>query len=319
MISVVIPTWNRSGVLTETLRRLFAQDYPSDQYEIVVVDNACEDGTGDVVRNLAVDARCEVRVCRLEPNNLSRARNLGIREARGDVVLIMGDDIWAEPYLLSEHARFHAEHPEPNVGVLSQVDQVHRPDDSPFERFFSPFPFYEIAGQLEVSYLYFWTNNLSLKRSFLLEQGLFDEEFNDAAHEDIELGYRLAKRGLRLLYNERLTAHHFHPMTFEGACRQQFHRGLTYPLLERKVPEQELRERLGIFDWSNRPRRLIRDVARELLFNRLTVPYWRRYLDHRQRSSRLADALYWKVLMYYTNAGHRAARHSLRQSASSTT
>lgn len=311
MISVIIPTRNRAELLSESIKLLFAQDFPKDQYEIVVVDDASADNTFEVTQRLAAEGLCTLRCFRNEVNNLAHARNLAIREARGDIVLIMNDDVRAEPFLVAEHARFHAEHPEPSAAVLSRVDQIHGPNPTPFHLFNNPFPFQEIAGRVELDYLYFWTNSISLKRTFLLGNGLFDEDFVGAGHEDIELGYRLAQRGLRLFYNERLTGHHFHPQTFDDACRQQYRRGEIFAIAEPKVPDRAFRERNSIFSWNNSPRKIARELVRRLLFNGLTIPFWRAYLVGRTRNSWLTNNLYWKVLTHYTNAGYRAAKRSM--------
>ncbi len=307
MISIIISTRNRTDVLPISLPLLFQQDLPKDQFEIILMDNASSDNTYELARKMAEEAPCAMRCYRNEVGNLSRARNLGVRAARGEVVLFMNDDILAEPFLLAEHARFHSTHPEPEAAVLIRVDQVHRPGETPFESFMDPFPFHEIVEGQPVSYLYFWTNNISLKRTFMLENGLFDEEFSDAGHEDVELGYRLSQKGLRLYYIDQLSGHHYHFQTFDYACRQQYSRGLTYAIAQAKIPDREFRERLGLFSWHNRPSRIIRDLAKGTLFNSLTIGAWRALLESRKRRSWLADHLYWKVLTYYTNAGYRDA------------
>jgi GT2 family glycosyltransferase len=66
----------------------------------------------------------------------------------------------------------------------------------------------------------FYTGNISLKTAFLREHGVFDEDFKGYGFEDTELGYRLEKGGLRLLYNSAAVGYHYKFMSFEDACRR---------------------------------------------------------------------------------------------------
>ncbi|MFA5334722.1 MAG: glycosyltransferase family 2 protein, partial [Candidatus Omnitrophota bacterium] len=52
-LSVVIPTYNRKDLLKECLESLFDQTYPTEDYEIVVVDDGSTDGTEDLLRDMA--------------------------------------------------------------------------------------------------------------------------------------------------------------------------------------------------------------------------------------------------------------------------
>jgi GT2 family glycosyltransferase len=73
----------------------------------------------------------------------------------------------------------------------------------------------------EVSFEYFYTCNLSVKREFLVKNGMFDENFQAAAFEDIELGYRLIIKGLRVLYNPEAIGYHYRRFSYADACRRQ--------------------------------------------------------------------------------------------------
>jgi glycosyltransferase involved in cell wall biosynthesis len=99
-LSVVVATWNRAPLLGDTLRALAAQEVPSGlAWEIVVVDNNSTDATAQVVDEFAapatVAATAAVPVRRVfEPEQgLSRARNRGVREARGAILAFCDDDV----------------------------------------------------------------------------------------------------------------------------------------------------------------------------------------------------------------------------------
>jgi cellulose synthase/poly-beta-1,6-N-acetylglucosamine synthase-like glycosyltransferase len=96
LCSVVVCTRHRAESLARCVTALRRLDYP--RYEVIVVDNTCGD---ENVRRLAeaADARCivEKRV------GLSRARNAGVRSARGDIVAFIDDDAVARPDWLAVH------------------------------------------------------------------------------------------------------------------------------------------------------------------------------------------------------------------------
>ncbi len=92
-MSVVVPTWNRAGLLPKCLDSLVNQTRPAGGFEVIVVDDGSEDDTAAVVQGLARDQRDGVlRYVGQENGGVNRARNAGIRAARGDVVAFIDDD-----------------------------------------------------------------------------------------------------------------------------------------------------------------------------------------------------------------------------------
>src|SRR5687767_4770235 len=89
-VSVVVRSYNRLSILSELLAALLAQDH--DSFEIVVVEQSTNRPPVDVARieQLAADPR--VRILRHEPLGGPRARNVGVRASRGDVIVFIDDD-----------------------------------------------------------------------------------------------------------------------------------------------------------------------------------------------------------------------------------
>lgn len=89
LVSAVIPTRNRAGRIADAVRSILAQTYPD--VEIVVVDDASEDGTEGVLGELA--ARHSLQIVRLpHAGGAAVARNVGAEEARGELVAFLDDD-----------------------------------------------------------------------------------------------------------------------------------------------------------------------------------------------------------------------------------
>ena len=95
-ISVIIPCHNEERWIGATLNALQNQTYPSDRYEIIVVDNNSSDQTREIARRFPVQLL-------VEPKRSSyRARDLGIRHARGELMAFIDADCIPSPEWL-EH------------------------------------------------------------------------------------------------------------------------------------------------------------------------------------------------------------------------
>ncbi|HZT05502.1 MAG TPA: glycosyltransferase family 2 protein [Chloroflexota bacterium] len=307
--SVIIPTYNRAEIVARTVRHFMAQDYPPDRFEVLLVDNST-DRTPQLVEELAAESRCSVRVIATHIRLPARKRNLGLAQAQFDYALFFNDDVWVEPNLLREHAQTHAEHDAP-IAVLGLVEQSTEMPWSPFQEVWRPFAYDDIADRAHktVPYRYFWSMNLSLPRRVMIDRNLvFHEDWAEIGHEDVELGYRWTRAGYEIVYNPRARGEHFHPMTFESGCAfaESIGRGLRD--LHVLVPDPDLLGYYGVFSRRNRPRKFVRGLIREVLFNPWTVPFVQRWLSRRKTSySWLAKWLGWKVMLFYCNRGFRRA------------
>lgn len=92
MISVVIPTSGRAGYLSAALDSLALQTLPKDLYEVLVVDNISQDNTREIVR-LAAQKLHNLRYFYEPVPGLHAGRHRGLREARGDVLAYIDDDV----------------------------------------------------------------------------------------------------------------------------------------------------------------------------------------------------------------------------------
>lgn len=103
---------------------------------------------------------------------------------------------------------------------------------------------------------YFFGSNTSAKTRFLRDSGGFDESLRPAC-EDIELGMRLERRGLRLAYDPGLGAQHLHPTDLTGALRRMRGAGISRAMLRSRVgPAAESPRRPGIASgtvWGAQP------------------------------------------------------------------
>jgi GT2 family glycosyltransferase len=111
-----------------------------------------------------------------------------------------------------------------------------------------------------LSWLFFLTGNASAKRRDLLEAGGFDERFTEYGHEDLELGYRLVRNGVRILYNPSAVNYHWHPVSFEEKCLKMSSSGEATVRMYRKHRDSTIKLRLGINPISMLLHRLLRGL-----------------------------------------------------------
>ncbi len=100
-VSVIIPTYNRSGLLRQTVESFLQQTYPRSRWELILVDNASTDDTSKVIDEIASHSN-NVRALSEKRRGAHHARNSGALAARGDVLYFTDDDMIAEPDLIEK-------------------------------------------------------------------------------------------------------------------------------------------------------------------------------------------------------------------------
>jgi glycosyltransferase involved in cell wall biosynthesis len=222
-LSVIIPTYNRCDSVLRALEALSRQTYSCDDFEAVVISDGSTDGTAKGITSLSVPFRLRF----IEQRNLgpSVARNHGARTAASPLLVYMDDDIEPVPEFLEEHAREHSvddglvligpqSGPE-NEPMSHWVAWEHRMLRKQYAKF--------SAGIWEAGPNNLYSGNFSVLREHLLAVGGFNEEFT--RQEDVELGFRLAHRGLHFRFNMRANGIHRPTRSFESWYRTPYEYG----------------------------------------------------------------------------------------------
>lgn len=295
-LSVIIPTYNRKNVLIKCLNALFEQIYPKSNFEIIVIDDGSTDGTESVVKEIIKKLPVELRYFKQENRGPGAARNVGIKNAKGDIVLFIGDDIIATPTLLEEHMKWHKSNPEDNVAILGFVTWSPEIEITPFMKWLEnggpQFHFWQIQDKTEIDIQkYFYTSNISLKREFLLDNNLlFDEDFPYAAYEDIELGYRLKKVRMILKYNKNAISYHYHCTSVDDACQRMIKVGESAYIFSKKM--------------GHEPKLISKPSVRKLLSKvKFTIFY---LIAKFYEKRRVKERIFLYIMDYYRLMGNEA-------------
>ena len=238
LFSVVIPTFERPDTLFQVLDALARQRNPPD-FEVVVVDDGSRDSTPE--RLAAYRAAYPFRFFSQKNCGPASARNRGIEQACGRIILFLGDDTVPEAPLLAVHARTQEETRPYPVAVLGYTTWPREHRVSPFLHHINEYGLQFGYGLIEdpqsVPFNFFYTSNISLPRALLCEAGLFDTTFPHAAWEDIEIAYRLMRMGMKILYRPEAVARHHHDITFASFRRRQEKAGEAAAIFYAKHPE----------------------------------------------------------------------------------
>jgi len=225
-ISVIMPVRNEAEFIQNTLKQLLEQEYDVNRFEILVVDGQSTDGTPDLVRQL-MRKHANVRLLENPKRLSSAARNIGIKQAKSDVVLI-----------IDGHCEIPTRRLLANVADafdISQADCLGRPQPLDVEKantlqqaiaaarnsrlghhpesfIYSDEPQFVPAKSVGVAY-----------RSEVFDKiGLFDETFD--AHEDGELNHRLDQAGLSCYFTPKIAVRY----SPRGNLRSLFRQMMRY-------------------------------------------------------------------------------------------
>lgn len=240
-LSVIIPTYNRKDILLKTLEGYKLQTATDEILEVLVVDDGSTDETGEAVKQFASSAPFLIQVLRQQNSGLAAARNLGIQAAKGELLLFGDDDIIPTPAMVAEHLDWNRKYPAPSDAVLGLVVWAPQLNPTPFMRWFGLkgglFSFGQLRGGSDVAATCCYFCNTSVKKRFLLENAMFDEEFKSYGYEDTELGHRLLKKGFRLFYNPQAVGHHYKRMSVADIRRRAELISAAQQTLWAKAPE----------------------------------------------------------------------------------
>lgn len=226
-----MPAHQAAHLLPETLGALRASTLPRAAWELIVVDDASRDDSGDVA------SRWADRVIQLPspPRGPGGARNEGAKVATGDWLMFVDSDvrvhpdalalvvdvIEADPSLVAVFGSYDA-HPEARGLVSEYRNLLHR------------YTHLTGAGEAET----FWAGCGAVRRdAFRAVSGFDTARFPRPQIEDIDLGYRLRDRGGRILLDPRIQGTHLKRWTLAGMWRTDlFDRGIPWMalLIERR-------------------------------------------------------------------------------------
>ena len=208
-VSVVVPTLDREEILERALASFLNQDYGS--YEIVVVDQSTADPSPEL--DFLVKNNKKIKYFRMKKRGSPIARNFGVREASGEIIISCDDDIVVPPSWISAHVR---NYDDPMVGAVtgrvlteterdvSQISEVGTFDWRTGNLINNS----DASFRTEVDHAY--GCNMSFRKKVFVEVGGFDPAFMTLGYfEEADLSLRIRKLGQKIIFEPEAVVVHF--------------------------------------------------------------------------------------------------------------
>lgn len=233
-VSVIIPVYNGGKYIERCLDALIASTYPS--FEIIVIDGCSTDNTMVMAQQMGATVLQLPR-----QSGISAARNFGAQHAQGDIIMFIDSDVIVREETIEMIVDSFKRHPG-IVGVFGSYD-----DDPAEGNFISQYRnllhHYHHQHSDTESYT-LWTGCGAIRKKVFEEIGGFDQKrYTKPSIEDIEFGYRIRKKGYRILLNKDLQVKHLKRWEFLSMLRTDiFQRAIPWSrlILETKFMPKDL-------------------------------------------------------------------------------
>lgn len=168
LISVIVPVYNQVETLGRSLKSLQLLDYPASNFEIIVIDNGCTDGSSEILRR-----ENGIRLINELRRGAYAARNAGLRFAKGEIVAFTDPDCLVEPNWLTEiSAAFYDpgtrvllgnRRPAKDYGAVALLADYESQKDE------------YVLSSIDALKYYGYTNNMAVRKEVFAAIGVFPE------------------------------------------------------------------------------------------------------------------------------------------------
>ena len=256
-VSVIIPVYNRKQVLAKTLAAFTHQTYPKNLIEIIIADDGSSDGVKEVITKYKQYLNLNYVYQEDKGYRLSKVRNLGIKKASHEHIIILDCDMLPVPELIEEYMKyFHITDKAVLIGhrrfvctddisdnkILFDINNVLQLSDikqqanNPRDR---RLQIYQQTNNLKKAifpFRYLYGGNIAFPKKVIAEVGGFDEYFQHWGGEDEEMGYRIYNAGYYFIPVIKAIGLHQEPPNGINETDREAGRKITSALLRSKSP-----------------------------------------------------------------------------------
>ena len=255
LVSIIIPCRNEEEFVEKCLDSIIANDFPKNRLEVLVVDGMSEDRTREIV-NGYLEKYLFIRLLD-NPNKITPSSfNIGIKNARGEVIMIMSSHATYEKDYISKCVRYLRKYDADNVGGICvtlpgrdtlQANSIALVLSHPFGVGNAYFRI-GLKKPRSVDTVPFGC----FKREVFSKIGLFDEDL--VRNQDDEFNLRLIKNGGKILLFPDIVSYYYSRDRISKLSKMYFQYGYFKPLVAQKVG--------GLLTW----RQIIPSLLVSLLF-----------------------------------------------------
>jgi cellulose synthase/poly-beta-1,6-N-acetylglucosamine synthase-like glycosyltransferase len=220
-ISVIIPAYNAKKTIKKCLECILSQDI-NKKYEVIVVDDASSDDTIKIV------SKFPVKLIKQKHQGPAKARNLGAKQSKGDIIVFTDSDCLPAKNWLKELIKPFS-NPE-IVGVSGTYRTMNK------ESILARFEGYQIEERHEnmkkmerIDFV--GTFNCAYRKKIFFKYGGFNTKFKTSSGEDPDLSFKISKDGYKIVFQNKAFVYHYHVDKLSKYLKQKFWRAYWRILL----------------------------------------------------------------------------------------
>jgi cellulose synthase/poly-beta-1,6-N-acetylglucosamine synthase-like glycosyltransferase len=190
--SVIVPVYNEEKTVSACLEALAVQNFPSDRFETIVVDNNSSDGSVNVIRKF------RVKIIKEKNQGLVMARAAGLKISRGKVIINLDADCLPPPNWLKTYYRCFRQ--DKSLVLATGPYLPSKGEKNPIDRISN------LITRLSYQYLnkviVYWGGNVAIRKNALIAVGGYN--LSNPYHDELSLLSRLARHG-KVMFDQKLT------------------------------------------------------------------------------------------------------------------
>lgn len=237
-VSVLVPIKNEEGHIARCLDSILANDYPPEKYEILVIDGRSSDRSREIVKGYTEKDLPEVRLLDNPEEIVPTAMNIGLEEARGEIIIRIDGHSYVEDDFIPTSVRTLLEKKEAEA-VGGPVRPVLDDSSSYLQRAISialNSPAASGSARFSGKSGYVTTVSFGAYWAEVFEEyGTFDERF--VRTQDYELNYRIVKSGGRIFMNPEIKSYYYPRRSLKRLWQQYFQFGFWKTKVMKKYEE----------------------------------------------------------------------------------
>ncbi len=237
IVDVIIPCYNVEKAINKCVLSLLSQSYPKDKYQCYFINDASTDKTGEILDNYCENKHIKI-IHHKKNKGLSATRNTGVFEGDAELIAFLDGDMtvennWIESFL-----------PYFNDSIIAVMGDNIPPEDiklNSTEKYY----FGNMRGARQfndgdnISFQYMLYGNAMLKRSKLIQFGLFDENISKYGGEDTDLSAKIWKKIPDcFVFSKKSNSVHYQRRNLNEFCTSmRIYGKYNLPILLNRYPE----------------------------------------------------------------------------------
>lgn len=232
--SLIIPVYNYANSFRCVLESIKFLDFSRDAFEVIIIDDFSDESVINIVDKYKHDFN--IKYYRMNTNKgRAAARNKGIELAESELLIFNDGDRILQPDMIIQHLQLHSTKEKAvcignNIDLFLFDNKVIKDEKQLIEELFFKnggkygkcrFHYYyqELVGKIydyrgqtdcDIAWISLLSGNFSIRKQCIMEVGGFDENFKRWGIENMELGYRLQKSGIKYYYNKKAVNYHIY-------------------------------------------------------------------------------------------------------------